>query len=217
MGFDHAQLLAWSRRCRAPLRRRRSSSTSRCHERRDGLIMGGRPGETAAALEILRPLTDQDGIAKSSRRPSDQGRWTRAEKRRGRRPRADQQDPRNGPRPGDGSSGWATGAAVSPGRRSARSRSISSEEVSRPRRCPSWGMGGIASARDGRFRRGGAACVAVGTKARDPAVGPNPTDPVARLGAWDPKWRPSPTHWGTFEVTVENTCDQYVFTSTARG
>jgi dihydroorotate dehydrogenase (NAD+) catalytic subunit len=136
--------------------------------------MGADPGEIAAAMEVLRPLTDKPLVAKLTPTAHDQAAVARAAEGAG----ADALslintlpgmalDPQTG-RPWLGAGrGGQSGPAV-------RAVAMSQvAEVARAVSLPIVGMGGIASGRDAAdFIRAGATCVAVGTESfRDPAAG----------------------------------------------
>ena len=78
MGFDHEQL---ARLVEAVGRARRDAAIElnfSCPNVETGLIMGADPGETAAAMEVLRPLTDKPLIAKLTPTAHDQAAVARA-------------------------------------------------------------------------------------------------------------------------------------------
>jgi dihydroorotate dehydrogenase (NAD+) catalytic subunit len=174
MGFDHDQL---SRLVAAVGDRDETQAIElnfSCPNVETGLIMGADPGEIAAAMDALRPLTDKPLIAKLTPTAHDQAAVARAAEGAG----ADALslintlpgmalDPASG-RPWLGARrGGQSGPAV----RAVAMSQIA--EVARATALPIVGMGGIASGRDAAdFLRAGATCVAVGTESfRDPAAG----------------------------------------------
>jgi dihydroorotate dehydrogenase (NAD+) catalytic subunit len=174
MGFNHAQLA----RLVATVAEREETAAIElnfsCPNVETGLIMGADPGETAAALRVLRPLTEKPLIVKLTPTAPDQAAVARAADGAG----ADALslvntlpgmalDPATG-RPWLGAGrGGQSGPAV----RAVATSQIA--EVARATPLPVVGMGGIASGRDAEdFLRAGATCVAVGTESfRDPAAG----------------------------------------------
>ena len=145
-----------------------------CPNVETGLVMGADPAETAAAVELLRPLTGKPLIVKltpNALEPADVG---RAAEEAG----ADAVslintlkgialDPQTRRPWLGGGSGGLSGPAV---------RAVALEQVGSVAarvRIPVIGMGGIASGRDAAdFLAAGASCVAVGTESfRDPAAG----------------------------------------------
>jgi dihydroorotate dehydrogenase (NAD+) catalytic subunit len=174
MGFDHEQL---SRLVSAVAEREQTEAIElnfSCPNVETGLIMGADPGEIAAAMEVLRPLTDKPLIAKLTPTAHDQAAVARAAEDAG----ADALslintlpgmalDPKSG-RPWLGAGrGGQSGPAV---RAVAMNQVV---EVARAVALPIVGMGGIASGGQAAdFLRAGATCVAVGTESfRDPAAG----------------------------------------------
>lgn len=174
MGFDHDQLA----RLVAAVSEREGSDAIElnfsCPNVETGLIMGADPGETARALDVLRPLTDKPLIAKLTPTAHDQAAVARAAHEAG----ADglalvntlpgmALDPVSGkPWLGAGRGGQS-GPAV---------RAVALNQVNVVTKAvplPVIGMGGIASGRDAAdFLHAGATCVAVGTESfRDPAAG----------------------------------------------
>ena len=145
-----------------------------CPNVETGLVMGAEPGETAAAVELLRPLTEKPLIVKLTPNALDPAEVARAAEDAG----ADAVslintlkgmalDPQTR-RPWLGAgSGGLSGPAV---------RAVALEQVrsvADRAAIPVIGMGGIASGRDAAdFLAAGAACVAVGTESfRDPGAG----------------------------------------------
>jgi dihydroorotate dehydrogenase (NAD+) catalytic subunit len=174
MGFDHDQL---ARLVAAVAERDETEAIElnfSCPNVETGLIMGADPGETAAALEVLRPLTEKPLIAKLTPTADDQAAVARAAEGAG----ADALslintlpgmalDPVSG-RPWLGAGrGGQSGPAV----RAVAMNQVS--EVTGATALPVVGMGGIATGRHAAdFLRAGATCVAVGTESfRDPAAG----------------------------------------------
>ena len=145
-----------------------------CPNVESGLIMGADPGETAAAVERLRPLTAKPLIVKLTPNATDPSAVAAAAESEG----ADAVSlvntlkgtafhPRTGAPWLGGGSGGVSGPAI---------RAIALEQVaavSRRVRIPVIGMGGIQCGRDAAdFMRAGATCIAVGTESfRDPAAG----------------------------------------------
>ena len=190
MGFDHGQL---ARLVEAVAERDETQAIElnfSCPNVETGLIMGADPGEIAAALDVLRPLTDKPLIAKLTPTAHDQAAVARAAERAG----ADALslintfpgmalDPASG-RPWLGAGrGGQSGPAV---------RAIALNqicEVAGAAGLPVIGMGGIASGRDAAdFLKAGATCLAVGTESfRDPAAGVRiRTELVALMETDDP-------------------------------
>ena len=174
MGFDHAQLV---RLVESVAERDETSAIElnfSCPNVETGLIMGADPGETSAALERLRPLTDKRLIVKLTPTAQDQAAVARAAEVAG----ADALslintvpgiafDPGSGKRWLGAGSGGQSGPAV---------RALALHQVAQVADAvtvPIVGMGGIASGRDAAdFMRAGATCVAVGTESfRDPVAG----------------------------------------------
>jgi dihydroorotate dehydrogenase (NAD+) catalytic subunit len=174
MGFDHEQLAKLVAAVAARDETDAIELNFSCPNVETGLIMGADPGEIAAAMEVLRPLTEKPLIAKLTPTAHDQAAVARAAEQAG----ADALslintlpgmalDPSSG-RPWLGAGrGGQSGPAV----RAVAMNQVS--EVARATRLPVVGMGGIASGRDAfDFLRAGAACVAVGTESfRDAAAG----------------------------------------------
>jgi dihydroorotate dehydrogenase (NAD+) catalytic subunit len=174
MGFDHDEL---ARLVVAAAEREQTAAIElnfSCPNVETGLIMGADPGETAAALELLRPLTDKPLIVKLTPTAHEQAAVARAAEGAG----ADALslintlpgmalDPATG-RPWLGAGrGGQSGPAV-------RAVAISQiAEVATATPLPVIGMGGIASGRDAAdVLHAGATCFAVGTESfRDAAAG----------------------------------------------
>jgi dihydroorotate dehydrogenase (NAD+) catalytic subunit len=174
MGFDHDQL---ARLVSAVAERDQTEAIElnfSCPNVETGLIMGADPGEIAAAMEVLRPLTDKPLIAKLTPTAHDQAAVARAAEQTG----ADALslintlpgmalDPASG-RPWLGAGrGGQSGPAV----RAVAMNQVS--EVAEATPLPVVAMGGIGSGRHAAdFLKAGARCVAVGTESfRDPAAG----------------------------------------------
>jgi dihydroorotate dehydrogenase (NAD+) catalytic subunit len=174
MGFDHSELV----KLVAAVAERGETDAIElnfsCPNVETGLIMGADPGETAAALERLRPLTGKPLYVKLTPTAEDQAAVARAAEQAG----ADALvlintvpgiafDPLTGRRWLGAGRGGQSGPAV----RAVALHQVA--EVAEASRLPIVGMGGIASGRDAEdFLRAGAACVAVGTESfRDPAAG----------------------------------------------
>jgi dihydroorotate dehydrogenase (NAD+) catalytic subunit len=185
MGFDHDQLARLVEAVAAREETRAIELNFSCPNVETGLIMGADPGETAAALHVLRPLTDKPLIAKLTPTAHDQAAVARAAEDAG----ADALSLINtipgmalDPATGEPWLGGGRGGQSGPAVRSIALNQV--REVSMASSLPVIGMGGIASGRDAAdFLRAGATCVAVGTESfRDPAAGARiRTDLVALL------------------------------------
>lgn len=174
MGFDHDQL---AKLVSAVAERDETEAIElnfSCPNVETGLIMGADPGEIAAAMEVLRPLTDKPLIAKLTPTAHDQAAVARAAEGSG----ADGLSLINTlpgmalhPKTGEPWLGAGRGGQSGPAVRAVAMNQIS--EVARAVPLPIVGMGGIASGRDAAdFLRAGATCIAVGTESfRDPAAG----------------------------------------------
>ena len=145
-----------------------------CPNVESGLIMGADPGETAAAVERLRPLTEKPLIVKLTPNATDPSAVALAAEEAG----ADAVSLVNTlkgmafhPRTGAPWLGGGTGGVSGPAIRAIALEQVAA--VSRRVRVPVIGMGGIQSGvHAGEFIRAGASCVAVGTESfRDPAAG----------------------------------------------
>jgi dihydroorotate dehydrogenase (NAD+) catalytic subunit len=205
MGFDHHQLAELVAAVGERQETQAIELNFSCPNVETGLIMGADPGEIAAALEVLRPLTEKPLIAKLTPTAPDQAAVARAAAEAG----ADALslintlpgmalDPRTG-RPWLGAGrGGQSGPAV-------RAVALSQvSDVTGATELPVIGMGGIASGGDAAdFLRAGATCVAVGTETfRDPAAGVRVrTELVALLDTMAPDRRPVATSSGGFSAT----------------
>jgi dihydroorotate dehydrogenase (NAD+) catalytic subunit len=195
MGFDHGQLARLVEAVAAREATQAIELNFSCPNVETGLIMGADPGETAAALRILRPLTDKPLIAKLTPTATDQAAVARAAEAAG----ADALSLINtipgmalDPDTGEPWLGAGRGGQSGPAVRAIALNQV--RDVSLASSLPVIGMGGIASARDAAdFLRAGATCVAVGTESfRDPAAGTRiRTNLVALMGTSGPK---RPTH-----------------------
>jgi dihydroorotate dehydrogenase (NAD+) catalytic subunit len=156
-----------------------------CPNVESGLVMGADPGETARAVERVRPLTDLPIAVKLTPNAADPAAVAAAAEQAG----ADAVslintlkgmalDPAGGGGPWlGGGTGGLSGPAV---------RAVALEQVhsvSARVEIPVIGMGGIASGRDAAdFLAAGATCVAVGTESfRDPAAGRRVASELATL------------------------------------
>jgi dihydroorotate dehydrogenase (NAD+) catalytic subunit len=174
MGFDHDELRRLVTEVGARDEVTLIELNFSCPNVETGLIMGADPTETAAAVEILRPLTQKPLIVKLTPNATEPAAVARAAEGAGAdavslintlkgmalHPRT--REPWLG-----GTTGGVSGAAV---------RAVALEQVhsvSTAVRIPTIGMGGIASGRDAAdFLSAGATCIAVGTESfRDPAAG----------------------------------------------
>jgi dihydroorotate dehydrogenase (NAD+) catalytic subunit len=174
MGFDHVELERLVAEVAARDEVALIELNFSCPNVESGLIMGADPAETAAAVEILRPLTPKPLIVKLTPNATDPAAVANAAEAAG----ADAvslintlkgmalhphtREPWLG-----GTTGGVSGPAV---------RAIALEQVhtvSSRVEIPVIGMGGIASGRDAAdFLAAGATAVAVGTESfRDPAAG----------------------------------------------
>jgi dihydroorotate dehydrogenase (NAD+) catalytic subunit len=174
MGFDHDQL---SKLVAAVAEREETEAIElnfSCPNVETGLIMGADPGEIAAAMKVLRPLTEKPLIAKLTPTAHDQAAVARAAEQSG----ADGLALINtlpgmalDPATGKPWLGAGRGGQSGPAIRAVAMNQVS--EVAKATPLPIVGMGGIASGRHGAdFLQAGATCVAVGTESfRDPAAG----------------------------------------------
>jgi dihydroorotate dehydrogenase (NAD+) catalytic subunit len=174
MGLDHDQL---ARLVSAVADREETEAIElnfSCPNVETGLVMGADPGEIAAAMDVLRPLTDKPLIAKLTPTAHDQAAVARAAEGAG----ADALSLINtlpgmalDPVSGKPWLGAGRGGQSGPAVRAVALNQVS--EVSSATPLPVVGMGGIASGRHAAdFLRAGARCVAVGTESfRDPAAG----------------------------------------------
>ena len=190
MGFDHGQL---AKLVAAVAERDETEAIElnfSCPNVETGLIMGADPGEIAAAMEVVRPLTEKPLIAKLTPTAHDQAAVARAAEQAG----ADALSLINtlpgmalDPVSGKPWLGAGRGGQSGPAVRAVAMNQIS--EVARATPLPVVGMGGVASGPDAfDFLRAGAACVAVGTESfRDPAAGVRVrTELVALVGTSEP-------------------------------
>ena len=145
-----------------------------CPNVETGLVIGADPGETAAAVERLRPLTGKPLVVKLTPNANDPAAVARAAEEAG----ADAVSLINTlkgmalhPRTREPWLGGTTGGVSGPAVRAVALQQVSA--VAAAVSVPVIGMGGIASGRDALdFMAAGAACVAVGTESfRDPAAG----------------------------------------------
>jgi dihydroorotate dehydrogenase (NAD+) catalytic subunit len=155
-----------------------------CPNVESGLVMGADPGETARAVERVRPLTERPIAVKLTPNAADPAAVAVAAEGAG----ADAVslintlkgmalDPAGGGPWLGGGTGGVSGPAV---------RAVALEQVhavSARVQIPVIGMGGIASGRDAAdFLAAGATCVAVGTESfRDPAAGRRVASELASL------------------------------------
>jgi dihydroorotate dehydrogenase (NAD+) catalytic subunit len=145
-----------------------------CPNVETGLIMGADPNETAAAVELLRPLTQKPLIVKLTPNATEPAAVGRAAQNAG----ADAVSLINTlkgmalhPRTHEPWLGGTTGGVSGPAVRAIALEQVHS--VSKAVQIPVIGMGGIASGQDAAdFLSAGATAVAVGTESfRDPAAG----------------------------------------------
>jgi dihydroorotate dehydrogenase (NAD+) catalytic subunit len=174
MGFDHDQL---ARLVSAVAEREETEAIElnfSCPNVETGLIMGADPGEIAAAMEVLRPLTDKPLIAKLTPTAHDQAAVARAAEQAG----ADAVSLINtlpgmalDPVSGKPWLGAGRGGQSGPAVRAVALNQVAEVAAATP--LPIVGMGGIAAGRDAAdFLRAGATSIAVGTESfRDPAAG----------------------------------------------
>ena len=174
MGFDHDQLARLVSGVAARVATEAIELNFSCPNVETGLIMGADPGEIAAAMEVLRPLTDKPLIAKLTPTAHDQASVARAAEQAG----ADALSLINtlpgmalDPASGKPWLGAGRGGQSGPAVRAVAMNQVA--EVARATPLPIVGMGGIATERHAAdFLRAGARCVAVGTESfRDPAAG----------------------------------------------
>jgi dihydroorotate dehydrogenase (NAD+) catalytic subunit len=174
MGFDHDQLAELVRAVGEREETEAIELNFSCPNVDTGLIMGADPGEIAAALRVLRPLTEKPLIAKLTPTAPDQAAVAAAAAEAG----ADALslintlpgmalDPVSGRQWLGAGRGGQSGPAV----RAVALNQVN--EVARATGLPVIGMGGVTCGRDAAdFLRAGATCVAVGTETfRDPAAG----------------------------------------------
>lgn len=156
-----------------------------CPNVETGLIMGADPGETARAVERLRPLTEKPLIVKLTPNATDPSAVASAAEDAG----ADAVSLVNTlkgmalhPRTGEPWLGGRTGGVSGPAIRAIALEQVAA--VSEAVGIPVVGMGGIASGRDAAdFMAAGAAVIAVGTENfLDPAAGRRIAAEVAAIG-----------------------------------
>jgi dihydroorotate dehydrogenase (NAD+) catalytic subunit len=155
-----------------------------CPNVESGLIMGADPGETARAVERVRPLTERPIVVKLTPNATDPAAVGAAAEDAG----ADALSLINtlkgmALRP-DGGGAWlggGTGGVSGPAVRAVALEQV--HAVAERVGVPVIGMGGIASGRDAAdFLAAGATCVAVGTESfRDPAAGRRVASELAAL------------------------------------
>ena len=205
MGFDHDQL----GRLVASIAEREEAQAIElnfsCPNVETGLIMGADPDEIAAALELLRPLTDKPLIAKLTPTAHDQAAVARAAAQAG----ADALSLINTlpgmafhPVTRDPWLGAGRGGQSGPAVRAVALQQVATVAAAVP--LPIVGMGGVASGLDAfDFLTAGATCVAVGTESfRDPAAGSRVR---AELVALMESTRPQ----GTFAATPSGDAETY--------
>jgi dihydroorotate dehydrogenase (NAD+) catalytic subunit len=174
MGFDHEELKQLVQAVGVRDEVSLIELNFSCPNVETGLIMGADPTETAAAVTLLRPLTDKPLIVKLTPNATEPAAVAHAAQNAG----ADAVslintlkgmalDPQTREPWLGGTTGGVSGPAV---------RAIALEQVhsvSKAVRIPVIGMGGIASGRDAAdFLSAGATAIAVGTESfRDPAAG----------------------------------------------
>jgi dihydroorotate dehydrogenase (NAD+) catalytic subunit len=174
MGFDHEELTRLVTAVGARDEVSLIELNISCPNVETGLIMGADPQETAAAVQILRPLTGKPLIVKLTPNATDPAAVGAAAEEAG----ADALSLINtlkgmalDPRTREPWLGGKTGGVSGPAVRAIALEQVTS--VSAAVRIPVIGMGGIASGRDAAdFLSAGATCIAVGTESfRDPAAG----------------------------------------------
>ncbi|HEY7630115.1 MAG TPA: dihydroorotate dehydrogenase [Thermoleophilaceae bacterium] len=174
MGFDHEELAQLVTAVGARDEVSLIELNFSCPNVETGLIMGADPAETAAAVEILRPLTAKPLIVKLTPNATDPAAVGAAAEQAG----ADALSLINTlkgmalhPQTREPWLGGTTGGVSGPAVRALALEQVAS--VSARVRIPVIGMGGIASGRDAAdFLSAGATCIAVGTESfRDPAAG----------------------------------------------
>jgi dihydroorotate dehydrogenase (NAD+) catalytic subunit len=155
-----------------------------CPNVESGLVMGADPGETARAVERVRPLTELPIVVKLTPNATDPAAVGAAAEDAG----ADALSLINtlkgmALRPGGGGAwlGGGTGGVSGPAVRAVALEQV--HAVAERVEVPVVGMGGIASGRDAAdFLAAGATCVAVGTESfRDPAAGRRVASELAAL------------------------------------
>jgi dihydroorotate dehydrogenase (NAD+) catalytic subunit len=159
-----------------------------CPNVESGLVMGADPGETAALLERVRPLTDKPLIVKLTPNATDPGAVAVAARDAG----ADAVSLINTlkgmalhPRTGEPWLGGRTGGVSGPAVRAIALAQVA--DVAGRVDIPVVGMGGVQSGRDAdALLRAGAALVAVGTESfRDPLAGARVAAELAELRGFE--------------------------------
>ncbi len=157
-----------------------------CPNVRTGLLIGADPGEVAALMERIRPLSDKPVIVKLTPNAADVPAVARAAQDGG----ADAVSLINtirgmalDPRSGEPWLGGVTGGVSGPAVRAVALAQV--HAVAAAVEIPIVGMGGVQSGRDARdLMRAGATLVAVGTESfRDPAAAARIASELAALGA----------------------------------
>jgi dihydroorotate dehydrogenase (NAD+) catalytic subunit len=160
-----------------------------CPNVESGLVMGADPGETAALLERVRPLTDKPLIVKLTPNATDPGAVAAAARDAG----ADAVSLINTlkgmaihPRTGEPWLGGRTGGVSGPAVRAIALAQVA--DVAGRVDIPVVGMGGVQSGRDAEaLLRAGANAVAVGTESfRDPLAGARVAAELAELRGFGP-------------------------------
>ena len=174
MGFDHEELKKLVSEAAAREEVSLIELNFSCPNVETGLIMGADPTETAAAVTVLRPLTDKPLIVKLTPNATEPDAVARAAEEAG----ADAVSLINTlkgmalhPQTNEPWLGGTTGGVSGPAVRAIALQQVHS--VAKAVRIPAIGMGGIASGRDATdFLSAGATAIAVGTESfRDPAAG----------------------------------------------
>jgi len=174
MGFDHEELKKLVSEAAAREEVSLIELNFSCPNVETGLIMGADPTETAAAVTVLRPLTDKPLIVKLTPNATEPDAVARAAEEAG----ADAVSLINTlkgmalhPQTNEPWLGGTTGGVSGPAVRAIALQQVHS--VAKAVRIPAIGMGGIASGRDAAdFLSAGATAIAVGTESfRDPAAG----------------------------------------------
>jgi dihydroorotate dehydrogenase (NAD+) catalytic subunit len=167
-----------------------------CPNVESGLVMGADPGETAALLERVRPLTDKPLIVKLTPNATDPAAVAAAARDAG----ADAVSLVNTlkgmalhPRTGEPWLGGRTGGVSGPAVRAIALAQVA--DVAARVEIPVVGMGGVQSGRDAdALLRAGAGLVAVGTESfRDPLAGARVAAELAELQGFDAAKTPGKT------------------------